>query len=1312
VSVKIFAELHPASSKRTELEAAPGTVAEIIASLNTGFALSQARVSLNGEIVTDFSKEAKDGDTLWVKFIPAGNTQETGTTLKVGGWWLIALGIVSCFIPGVGLMIGPAMIGTGVSMTLAGAVLLNTHIPSLKDTEKPDQDPSIRGSNNQARPHGRIPVLFGRSRIYPDIAANPYTEIIDGKQHLVQLFCAGYRDCEIDNNSFKLGETELAKFSKTKNINAVLSDSDPAVRVEIMQNGEPSALYPCCVHEDAVNAPLTHEIDDGDGGEISGEIIRTTPGKTEKIIVDIFLNGIGKYDSEGKLQTASVTVAAHYKKTGSGVWLPFDEGSSNGVWHAVLGKGFIVASGKTLETQRRLFEADGLDPGEYDVMITRVTPDSKSSKTVDMVYIGSIRSFKSAPPVSAERRKHLTLIAMRTLATGKLNGMLDSFNFTATAKMPVHDGTGSGGDCWQAAVTRSPASAILFALRGRASQQKAPVEDIDWPAFEAFYAWCEAHEYFCDAYLSEPVTVAELLGMIGGTARAEALRIDSKISIVQDIERPAPVQLFTPKNTKSYSVAMLSADVPDAIALRFPDEDAGYALNEAIVYNTPDFKRSNEPETAQKIDLWGITNSAQARRIGMYSYGCLNCRPFVHSIEVDFEYLLCAKGDRIQYAGDIALAGTTQGRVKGTVWADGLCIGIDTDEPAEFSGGLQYAVRIRMPDGSVVIKDVIYNPGKPAEKDTVYFPADSAPQDPELGEMHAVDGNNVYYEPLNALFFVDPMEAADAPEAGCLYAFGIRGYEAIDLIITEVQPGPDLCATLTCVDYSPEIFGVDDPGFAMPPFENKITPVSGAVDSGIVNPDRFRLFAAFHDGEEEPPRPTGNGQEGGWSLAQTQGSLWQSSKTAESLDSGEWGPPVRIKAQRGFDDVTPVWLAVTPPGAALAVGPDGTVLAGLLPFTAQARLFQWNSVLQGAAFSLSGAPPGVSVDAVGLITVSAGALLEAHNSITVQAEYEGETFSAGLTVTVDFRSYAPRYLGTVLAVPQGAQITVIGGPAQGTPKSLQGDYVLAVGPAAGQPAGTVFQWDGFAWNPVTAAENSSLYLACFKDGLDWPGLAEDTAWFGAVIAKQIIALKATIGELESQIIKLSGTGAVYGGNKYLANGAADPLAPPNAKGFWLGANGDAKFENGSFKGNIEADSGHFSGTVELNLKGAAGRFPLLGGVHAYAWSHGISGQPLTDWSVRSGNIDSVEYLSTGKYRLHYKAMVNLSPANNAIMASGFVSRVSNPYPQPDTLSGQVDVSYSYDYYTDGGMASAIDFEFRSSAGVLVNPALMRILFIN
>ncbi|MCL1931268.1 MAG: hypothetical protein FWF55_05590, partial [Treponema sp.] len=98
MSVEIIAELNPFSTQRVKLTVEAKPIAEILKQLNPGLLLSQARVCRNGEIITDFSKTARDGDMLAIKFVPHGdNPRNTGAGMKAGGWALMIIGAVVGF---------------------------------------------------------------------------------------------------------------------------------------------------------------------------------------------------------------------------------------------------------------------------------------------------------------------------------------------------------------------------------------------------------------------------------------------------------------------------------------------------------------------------------------------------------------------------------------------------------------------------------------------------------------------------------------------------------------------------------------------------------------------------------------------------------------------------------------------------------------------------------------------------------------------------------------------------------------------------------------------------------------------------------------------------------------------------------------------------------------------------------------------------------------------------------------------------------------------------------------------------------------
>jgi len=419
------------------------------------------------------------------------------------------------------------------------------------------------------------------------------------------------------------------------------------------------------------------------------------------------------------------------------------------------------------------------------------------------------------------------------------------------------------------------------------------------------------------------------------------------------------------------------------------------------------------------------------------------------------------------------------------------------------------------------------------------------------------------------------------------------------------------------------------------------------VDSGVVNPDRWRSFATYHDGEDEPDRPTGDGQGGGWHHVETYRSIWQSTKVAESAEGGEWGPPVRIRAERGSDDVTPIWLTLTPQYLDFETDGDGNPLAGLLPLTVQARLFKWNSILTGVSFSLIGAPSGISVNSNGVITVGAVGALGKTNDITVRAEYQGAAYAATLHITKNIVESNSPYLGTVRELSTNvATVTIIKGYKPGQVRAQTGHYVLAVAPTGGRLAGSVFQWGGGAWVYRAPENYPDLYIRCFKDGFDVPELTQDIGWFGAVFAKLLVAQQAFIEELESQVITLKRGGIIQSEATDPATG--EPL-------FYVKSDGFMKMIGAIFE-NITVFKGRFTGMDADAIQ--------------------ISGN-----SSFSGNIDS------GVLKLLPSSATSFSLTNptNASAINTFMNNVKNALGYPSDTAGFTlfPATGTYYFYTSG-----------------------------
>ena len=346
-----------------------------------------------------------------------------------------------------------------------------------------------------------------------------------------------------------------------------------------------------------------------------------------------------------------------------------------------------------------------------------------------------------------------------------------------------------------------------------------------------------------------------MLSSIASTCRAEILRINGKITVIQDVEKTGFVQMFTPRNSWDFQNKLIKASIPDALSVCFPDSESGYAEQELKVYNTPSGNKDKEPDVIQDLKLWGVTSNVQARKLAMYNYAVSRNRPYIYQFSCDFEYMLCSKGDWIKYAGDVALAGLAQGRIAELIEDDGIVVGFISDEEVPMEEGKQYAVRIRKQDASFVILRIVNNGHKT---------------------------KNVYF--LNSL-------DKDEIHEGDLFLFGYPESDSLDLIISDIKCNDELTADIIAVDYSPEIFGVDSPDFVLPEFENRISEIPSSIDYGNITLDEWQTFYTYSDSEEQPERPTGNGTDESWHRQQTPNAIWFSVKTAKTIYDGEWSEP-------------------------------------------------------------------------------------------------------------------------------------------------------------------------------------------------------------------------------------------------------------------------------------------------------------------------------------------------------------------------------------------------------------------------------------
>ena len=474
----------------------------------------------------------------------------------------------------------------------------------------------------------------------------------------------------------------------------------------------------------------------------------------------------------------------------------FRNNFANGFFYRVFntstfgGASLIVADNRVDVLRRGL--SWSVPRGQYDVRVRRTTSDSTSDRTIDAAVWTALRSINGDDPI---RVPNLARVAMRIKATDQLNGVVDTFNCLASSLIPDYDSfTGE----WVVRETQNPASFYRAILQGPANKKPIPDARVSISALEAWHGANEINGFDGNVVFDYDGTLFERLQLVASLGRATFGIEDGKFSIVRDRVQSTPVQHFTPRNSTGFRGRRSYPDIPHAIRVRFLNEEKDFQQDEVTVYD--DGFNEDNATRFESLELYGITKPDLAWRHGRYYIAVGRLRPETFDLSVDFEHLVCRRGDLVLVTHDVPLLGVGSGRIRQVVndTASRPAV-VEIDAPMTMEFGKFYALRVRKKDGTFVTVNIATNPG---EQKILYLDAPIPVGQP-------------------------------APEAGDLFGFGERGYESREMLVKSIQMGADLSAALVLVDHAPAVHSADVG--EIPPF-----------DSGIINPP------TWDDGPEDP----------------------------------------------------------------------------------------------------------------------------------------------------------------------------------------------------------------------------------------------------------------------------------------------------------------------------------------------------------------------------------------------------------------------------------------------------------------------------
>ncbi len=483
---------------------------------------------------------------------------------------------------------GVALIQAGLA--LVGSALVNVLIPPPKPSAvtanfgsapAPSPTYSLQAQGNQARLTQPIPVIYGRHRVYPDLAATPWTEYDGNGQYLHQLHCIGQGEHEVEQ--IRIEDTPIASFEE--------------IETELVAPGGAVTLF----ETDVVTAPeiagqeligVNHR-EAGEDGWVGPFTANPAGTRATEIGIDVVMpRGLYYAADDGSLKARTVEWEVEARAVD-------DDGAATGGWIAVASESVTAAE----NTQQRRSYRYALDAGRYEVRVRRTNDKSGDARAGHVIHWGGLKAFLEDVPAFGG----VTLLAVRMRATDNLSQRsARMINCIVTRKLPVWDPEAGWSE---PRVTRSLASAFADAVRSRYG---AGLDDtrIDLAALHALDAVWRARGDRFDAVFDQSLTVWEALTRIARCGRALPFLQGGILRIARDAPRTLPVALFGPRNIVrgSFRVqyVMPGEDTADAVTVTYFSERT-WAPDE-VTAALPDSttEAADKPAT---VDLFGCTGA-------------------------------------------------------------------------------------------------------------------------------------------------------------------------------------------------------------------------------------------------------------------------------------------------------------------------------------------------------------------------------------------------------------------------------------------------------------------------------------------------------------------------------------------------------------------------------------------------------------------------------------------------------------------------------------------------------------------------------
>lgn len=401
--------------------------------------------------------------------------------------------------------------------------------------------------------------------------------------------------------------------------------------------------------------------------------------------------------------------------------------------------------------------------GTYDVRIIRANTTAQFSSNIQSdLYLSSISTRFDRTPIVTDKR-HIFL-ELRIKATNQLNGSIQNLSGVYSSVIDTYDGAN-----WVKQATSNPAWIFADILTGEVNKRPVPKSRLHLPSLIEWADFCDEiptsptgrtytfPRFTCNFILDYDATVQSVINQVAGASQASMNIVDGKYGVLIDRLKTVPAQIFTTRNSRDFSCTKAFNSKPHALKIKYISDYKGWESDDLVVYDSGyTIANATDIEEAQSF---GVTNTDQAYRFGRFLLFQNRLRQEVIGLTVDFEHLVCTRGDYVQIQQDVMKVGGTPARVK-SVSGNQIVI----DDAIE-AGPFSYGYVFRSSDGNIY-------------QNTLTIVSD---------DTFDLDGPTM-------------------PEAGDLIVIGEVDYIVFDCLVKSISPNSDMSAELTLIELAPGIY--------------------------------------------------------------------------------------------------------------------------------------------------------------------------------------------------------------------------------------------------------------------------------------------------------------------------------------------------------------------------------------------------------------------------------------------------------------------------------------------------------------------------